>query len=201
MDDSEQATHLVRWSFVGSLNWHMGTHRLFIIDGSEPIQGKRKVLDGVAELTEKVRDLEMHLRGRDEEVRRQREQHQVYVKENEGEIMRQQQQHRLDMKAREEELRIQLEKRQRERSNLFAQIQRVSNEKTAKIEVLKEEICCLTKEFKTKEEQNKEVTEEYTELAEHFVTMEQMEVSRQEVLATMHREGQVFAQQAEDICE
>ncbi|MBA0756750.1 hypothetical protein Gogos_021599 [Gossypium gossypioides] len=67
----------------------------------------------------------MHLRGRDEEVRRQREQHQVYVKENEGEIMRQQQQHRLDMKAREEELRIQLEKRQRERSNLFAQIQRL----------------------------------------------------------------------------
>ncbi|MBA0756749.1 hypothetical protein Gogos_021599 [Gossypium gossypioides] len=85
----------------------------------------KKVLDGVAELTEKVRDLEMHLRGRDEEVRRQREQHQVYVKENEGEIMRQQQQHRLDMKAREEELRIQLEKRQRERSNLFAQIQRL----------------------------------------------------------------------------
>ncbi|KAH1122549.1 hypothetical protein J1N35_005709 [Gossypium stocksii] len=52
-------------------------------------KGKRKVLDNVAELTEKIRNLEMHLRGKDEEVRRQREQHQAYVKEMEEEIMRQ----------------------------------------------------------------------------------------------------------------
>ncbi|MBA0754479.1 hypothetical protein Gogos_020876 [Gossypium gossypioides] len=49
----------------------MGSHQLFIIDGSELIQGKRKVLDDVAKLTEKIRNLEMRLRGRDEEVRRQ----------------------------------------------------------------------------------------------------------------------------------
>ncbi|MBA0734232.1 hypothetical protein Gogos_018167 [Gossypium gossypioides] len=97
------------------------------------------------------------------------------------------------MKGREEELRIQLERCQRERSNLFAQIQRASNEKTTEIEVLNEEIFHLTKELKTKEKQNKEVTEEYTELVERFVVVEQMAVSRQEVFATMHREGQVFS--------
>ncbi|MBA0854709.1 hypothetical protein Goshw_004009 [Gossypium schwendimanii] len=100
------------WSFVGSLNWHMGRHQLFLIDGFELIwvprfwkkleeirikwgktlslqagtffnhsplenyihwylkrskmsmsaqfNGKRNVLDEVAELTEKIRDLEMH---------------------------------------------------------------------------------------------------------------------------------------------
>ncbi|MBA0723302.1 hypothetical protein Golax_003890 [Gossypium laxum] len=37
MDDSEHNTHRVRWLFVGSLNWHMGSHQLFIIDGSKPI--------------------------------------------------------------------------------------------------------------------------------------------------------------------
>ncbi|PPE01749.1 hypothetical protein GOBAR_DD01229 [Gossypium barbadense] len=38
-------------------------------------KGKRKVLDDVAELTNKICNLEMRLRGRDEEVRRQREHH------------------------------------------------------------------------------------------------------------------------------
>ncbi|MBA0753500.1 hypothetical protein Gogos_020021, partial [Gossypium gossypioides] len=69
------------------------------------------------------------------------------------------------------------------------------------MEVLEGEICRLTKELQTKEQQSKEVTEEYTELADRFIVVEQMAVSRQEVFATMHREGQVFAQQAEDICE
>ncbi|KAH1032446.1 hypothetical protein J1N35_044620 [Gossypium stocksii] len=53
---------------------------------------------------------------------------------------------------------------------------KVSNEKTAEIEVLKDEICHLTKELKTKEEQNKEVMEEYIELAERFVAVEQMAI-------------------------
>ncbi|MBA0709272.1 hypothetical protein Golax_024313 [Gossypium laxum] len=34
-----------------------------------------------------------------------------------------------------------------------------------------------------------------------FIVVEQMTVSQQEVFAIMHRKGQVFAQQAEDICE
>ncbi|MBA0742019.1 hypothetical protein Gogos_015130 [Gossypium gossypioides] len=120
IDYSEHGTHWVRWSFVGSLNWHMGSCQLFLVDGSEPIW------------------------------------------ENEEEIMRQQQQHRSDMKTREEELQIQLERCQR--SDLFTQIQRlevdlslwaselwkvreqertwrrVSNEKTAEMEVLEKEI-------------------------------------------------------------
>ncbi|MBA0607122.1 hypothetical protein Godav_019469 [Gossypium davidsonii] len=54
---------------------------------------------------------------------------------------------------------------------------------------------------RTKEEQNKEVIEEYIELVECFVVVEQMAVSREEVFATMHNEGQVFAQQIKDICE
>ncbi|MBA0838172.1 hypothetical protein Goarm_010256 [Gossypium armourianum] len=97
----------VWWSFVGSLNWHIGSHQLFLVDGSEPI------------------------RGRNEEVIQQREQHQAYVKEKEEEIIRQ---------------------HVRTRANLEG----VSNEKTTEIEVLVEEICRLTKELKTKEKQNKE---------------------------------------------
>ncbi|MBA0706087.1 hypothetical protein Golax_018225, partial [Gossypium laxum] len=62
-------------------------------------KGKRKVPDNVTELTKKIRDLEMHLRGRDEEARQQQEQHQTYVKEKDEEIMRQQQQHWSDMKG------------------------------------------------------------------------------------------------------
>ncbi|MBA0746873.1 hypothetical protein Gogos_009353, partial [Gossypium gossypioides] len=111
-DDSEPGTHRVWWSFVGSLNWHIVSHQLFLVDGSKPIRGKKKVLAGIVKLIEKIRDLEMRLKGRDEEVRQQREQHQAYVKENEEEIIRQQQQHWLDMKGREEELRIQLERLQ-----------------------------------------------------------------------------------------
>ncbi|MBA0693019.1 hypothetical protein Goari_010535, partial [Gossypium aridum] len=38
MDDSEHGTHWVQWSFMGSLNWHMKSHQLFIIDGSKPIR-------------------------------------------------------------------------------------------------------------------------------------------------------------------
>ncbi|MBA0820507.1 hypothetical protein Gohar_028467 [Gossypium harknessii] len=38
VDDLEHSTHWVRWSFVGSLNWHMGSHQLFLVDGSEPIR-------------------------------------------------------------------------------------------------------------------------------------------------------------------
>ncbi|MBA0738447.1 hypothetical protein Gogos_011797 [Gossypium gossypioides] len=56
-------------------------------------RGLRKVPDDVAEFTEKIRDLEIHLRGRDKEVKWQREQHQSYVKEKKEEFMRQQQQH------------------------------------------------------------------------------------------------------------
>ncbi|MBA0755279.1 hypothetical protein Gogos_020681 [Gossypium gossypioides] len=67
----------------------MESHQLFLIDSSKSIRGKRNVLDDVVELTETIRDLEISLRGRDEKVRRQREQHQVYVKEKEEEIMRQ----------------------------------------------------------------------------------------------------------------
>ncbi|MBA0838954.1 hypothetical protein Goarm_004737 [Gossypium armourianum] len=78
MDDSEHNTHRVRWSFVGSLNWHMESHQLFLADGSESIwwrlkrskisvlaqfKGKRKVPDDIAELTENIRNLEIHLRG------------------------------------------------------------------------------------------------------------------------------------------
>ncbi|MBA0749575.1 hypothetical protein Gogos_003482 [Gossypium gossypioides] len=39
------------------------------------------------------------------------------------------------------------------------------------------------------------------ELAERFKSVEKMVVSRQEVFATMHREGQVFTQQAKNIHE
>ncbi|PPD80952.1 hypothetical protein GOBAR_DD22116 [Gossypium barbadense] len=59
---------------------------------------------------------------------------------------------------------------------------RVSNEKIAEMEVLEGEIFHLKKELKTKEEQNKEVTEEYTKLADCFIVVEQIA-------------------QAEDICE
>ncbi|MBA0755989.1 hypothetical protein Gogos_020715 [Gossypium gossypioides] len=40
-DDSKNGTHWVRWSFMGSFNWHIGSHQLFLVDGvdgSEPIQ-------------------------------------------------------------------------------------------------------------------------------------------------------------------
>ncbi|MFQ6634301.1 hypothetical protein Gotur_011361 [Gossypium turneri] len=37
IDDSKHGTHRVQWSFVGSLNWHMGSYQLFLVDGSEPI--------------------------------------------------------------------------------------------------------------------------------------------------------------------
>ncbi|MBA0700928.1 hypothetical protein Goari_022566, partial [Gossypium aridum] len=37
MDYLEHGTHRVLWSFVGSLNWHIGSHQLFLVDGSEPI--------------------------------------------------------------------------------------------------------------------------------------------------------------------
>ncbi|MBA0723267.1 hypothetical protein Golax_003861, partial [Gossypium laxum] len=69
MDDSDHGTHRVGWSFVGSLNWHMGSHQLFLVDGFEPIWGKRKVPDDVAKLTEKIHDLKMRMRVRDEEVK------------------------------------------------------------------------------------------------------------------------------------
>ncbi|MBA0834028.1 hypothetical protein Goarm_006424 [Gossypium armourianum] len=46
------------------------------ISVSTQFKGKREVPYDVAELTENIRDLEMCLRGRDEKVRRQREQHQ-----------------------------------------------------------------------------------------------------------------------------
>ncbi|MBA0738417.1 hypothetical protein Gogos_011773 [Gossypium gossypioides] len=80
----------------------MGRHKLFLVDGFELIWGKMNVPDDVAELIEKIRDIEIRFKGRDEEVRRQQEQHQTYVKEKEEKIMRQQQQHRLDMKGIEE---------------------------------------------------------------------------------------------------
>ncbi|MBA0823705.1 hypothetical protein Goarm_020418 [Gossypium armourianum] len=38
MDDSVHGTHRVWWSFVVSLNWHIGSHQLFLVDGSEPIR-------------------------------------------------------------------------------------------------------------------------------------------------------------------
>ncbi|MBA0666258.1 hypothetical protein Goklo_002692 [Gossypium klotzschianum] len=59
------------------------------ISMSVQFKGKRKVRDDVAELTEKMLNLEMHLSGRDEQFRWQREQHQAYVKEKEAKIMRQ----------------------------------------------------------------------------------------------------------------
>ncbi|MBA0613184.1 hypothetical protein Godav_013672 [Gossypium davidsonii] len=40
------------------------------ISMSAQFKGKRKVSDDVAELTEKIHDLEMHLRGRNEEIQR-----------------------------------------------------------------------------------------------------------------------------------
>ncbi|MBA0812947.1 hypothetical protein Gohar_026856, partial [Gossypium harknessii] len=64
-----------------------------------------------------------------------------------------------------------LNKKAREQERTW---RRVSNEKTTKMEVLEEEIFRLTKELKTKKEQNKEVTKEYTELEECFITAEQM---------------------------
>ncbi|MBA0736717.1 hypothetical protein Gogos_010228 [Gossypium gossypioides] len=153
MDDSEHVTHQVRWSFVGSLNWNMVSRQLFLIDGSEPIwedprqfKGKRKNPDDVFELIEKICDLEMHLRGRDEK----RLEADPSLRANELQ------------KARE------LKKTWR----------KVSNEKTAKMEVLEEEICHMTKELKTKEEQNKEVIEEYMELTERFIVVEQMAVAQ-----------------------
>ncbi|MBA0610792.1 hypothetical protein Godav_011576 [Gossypium davidsonii] len=95
MDDSEHGTHQVRWSFVGSLNWNMGgsfgsgpesleeigrdTNQVDAIEGKEEgpkqFKGKIKNPDDVFELIEKIRDLEMHLRRRDEEARQQREKH------------------------------------------------------------------------------------------------------------------------------
>ncbi|MBA0618257.1 hypothetical protein Godav_027631 [Gossypium davidsonii] len=47
----------------------MGSWQLFLVNGSKPIWGKRKVLDDVVKLTEKIHNLEMRLRGKDEEVR------------------------------------------------------------------------------------------------------------------------------------
>ncbi|MBA0820308.1 hypothetical protein Gohar_019783 [Gossypium harknessii] len=123
MDDSKHSTHRVRWSFVGSINWHIESRQLFIFDGSEPIRdpfstifpqkrissgalkrskifvsaqfkGNRKVPDEAAELAEKICNLEMHLRRRDEE-------------------------------GRDEKLRVKLERCQREIFDLFAQIQRL----------------------------------------------------------------------------
>ncbi|MBA0679939.1 hypothetical protein Goari_011680, partial [Gossypium aridum] len=37
IDDLEHDTHQVRWSFMGSLNWHMESCQLFLVDGSKPI--------------------------------------------------------------------------------------------------------------------------------------------------------------------
>ncbi|MBA0823704.1 hypothetical protein Goarm_020418 [Gossypium armourianum] len=42
MDDSVHGTHRVWWSFVVSLNWHIGSHQLFLVDGSEPIRWRLK---------------------------------------------------------------------------------------------------------------------------------------------------------------
>ncbi|MBA0550888.1 hypothetical protein Golob_021798 [Gossypium lobatum] len=127
MDDSEHSTHWVWWSFVvplfgiwGAISYSSlmvlsqygydqcvpATAGLNRVEAS--FKGKRQVLDVVVELTNKICNLEMRLRGRDEE---------------------------------------------------------------------------------TKEEQNKEVTKEYTELAEHYIAVEQMVVSRQEVFKEIHREG------------
>ncbi|MBA0722774.1 hypothetical protein Golax_003420 [Gossypium laxum] len=69
MDDSEHSTHRIQWSFVGSLNWHMESHQLFLADVSEPIWGKRKVPDDISELTENISNLEIRLRVKDEEFR------------------------------------------------------------------------------------------------------------------------------------
>ncbi|MBA0613134.1 hypothetical protein Godav_013636 [Gossypium davidsonii] len=49
----------------------MGRHQLFLVDGFELIWGKRNVPDEVAELIEKIRDLEIRFKGRDEDVRLQ----------------------------------------------------------------------------------------------------------------------------------
>ncbi|MBA0868557.1 hypothetical protein Goshw_015630, partial [Gossypium schwendimanii] len=53
------------------IQWRLKRRKISI-----PVQfkRKRKVSDDIAELTEKILDLEMRLRGKDEEVRRQREQ-------------------------------------------------------------------------------------------------------------------------------
>ncbi|PPD87840.1 hypothetical protein GOBAR_DD15218 [Gossypium barbadense] len=142
--------------------------------------GYGKVPNDVAELTEKIHDLEMRLRGRDEEVRWQREQHQIQRLE-------------VDLSLGANELQ-----KAREKEQIW---RRVSNEKTVKIKVLEEEIFCLTKQLKKKEEKNKEVTKEYTELVDHFIAVEQMAINRQEVFVTMHREGEVFTRQAKDLCE
>ncbi|MBA0822402.1 hypothetical protein Goarm_019207, partial [Gossypium armourianum] len=130
MDDSKHSTHRVQWSFVGSLNWHIGSNQLFLVDSSEPIRwrlkrskisvlaqfkGNRKVLDNIAELTEKIRDLDIYLRRRDEEIQR-----------------------------------------------LEADPNLHTNEKIAETEVLEEEICCLTKELKTK--QAEDICEQIEEL-------------------------------------
>ncbi|PPR91451.1 hypothetical protein GOBAR_AA29233 [Gossypium barbadense] len=49
-----------------SIQWHLKRSKIFV---SAQFKGKKKVPDDVAELTEKIRDLDMRLRGRDEEVR------------------------------------------------------------------------------------------------------------------------------------
>ncbi|MBA0709159.1 hypothetical protein Golax_024214 [Gossypium laxum] len=165
MDDSEHGTHQVRWSFVGSLNWNMGgsfgsgpksleeigrdTNQkqnlcVYAIQGKEggpkQFKGKIKNPNDVFELIEKIHDLEMHLRRRDDE------------------------RFEADLSLRANELQKAQELKQTWR--------KVSNEKTAEMEVLEEEICHMFKELKTKEEQNKEFTKEYMELTEHFIIEE-----------------------------
>ncbi|MBA0787856.1 hypothetical protein Gotri_027810 [Gossypium trilobum] len=50
------------------IQWHLKRSKISM---SVQFKGKRKVLDDIDELTEKIHDLEMCLRGRDEEVRQQ----------------------------------------------------------------------------------------------------------------------------------
>ncbi|MFQ6634300.1 hypothetical protein Gotur_011361 [Gossypium turneri] len=42
IDDSKHGTHRVQWSFVGSLNWHMGSYQLFLVDGPEILEEIRR---------------------------------------------------------------------------------------------------------------------------------------------------------------
>ncbi|MBA0707247.1 hypothetical protein Golax_019311 [Gossypium laxum] len=108
MDDPEHSTYWVRWSFVGSLNWHMGNRQLFLVEGSEPIREPFSTIPSeniYLVVPKKKQNLCVSTIQWKEE-----EQQQAYVKEKEEEIMGQQQR-QLDMKGREEELRIQLERR------------------------------------------------------------------------------------------
>ncbi|PPR97475.1 hypothetical protein GOBAR_AA23193 [Gossypium barbadense] len=111
------------------IQWFLKRSKISV---SAQFKGKIKVPDDVAELTEKIHDLDMCLRVRDEEVRWQREKYQEYIQRLE-----------VDPSPRANELQ---KARKQERT-----WRRVSNEKTVEIEVLDEEICHLTKELRTKQ--------------------------------------------------